>query len=444
MQIFNLFIPCMAWITISMIYPLVAWNSKYFTRFECLFLSMAVCCFMHGVFFADNSQTTVLLATMVLGQYYIILLIPLSILFYNQFRNRMKASVKGLLAFILPSSFIFADLALLAMTMNDAGTMFVWNYLIDHNVPEMIVQKYQWLYVFHHAGFRIVVLTEIVYFAFRLIRDVFVRDGGIGTFLRGGEANPLNLIGVLLLMLLALHSMLIIPGSGFIVNNPVFYGIVSVLCLPVIVMTAYSVLFLHEERISWDEMIRSDRFLSSAAQPSVPANAVGNPSTAVITTSPEVLSRRKDARGGAVAASSDSVRPEETIATIQTIGKELVTMIDNFKQDEELSLRARFENLMIHQQAFLTPGITLTDVADALHTNKTYLSKMIHTTYTLAFPDYINTLRIDYAEQYILKHRDAKQDEIAKACGFPSASSFNTSFKKVTGMTPKIWLATKS
>ena len=49
---------------------------------------------------------------------------------------------------------------------------------------------------------------------------------------------------------------------------------------------------------------------------------------------------------------------------------------------------------------------------------------------------------MDYAEQYIVAHRDAKQAEIATACGFISASSFNNTFKKVTGMTPKIWLAT--
>ena len=54
----------------------------------------------------------------------------------------------------------------------------------------------------------------------------------------------------------------------------------------------------------------------------------------------------------------------------------------------------------------------------------------------------LNILRIDYAEQYILNHPEAKQAEIAQACGFLSASSFNNMFKKVTGLTPKMWLAT--
>ena len=70
------------------------------------------------------------------------------------------------------------------------------------------------------------------------------------------------------------------------------------------------------------------------------------------------------------------------------------------------------------------------DVADRLHTN-----------YNLGFPELLNILRVDYAEQYIRAHTDANQEEIAKACGFLSASSFNSTFKRITGYTPKVWAA---
>ena len=42
---------------------------------------------------------------------------------------------------------------------------------------------------------------------------------------------------------------------------------------------------------------------------------------------------------------------------------------------------------------------------------------------------------------YIRAHTDANQEEIAKACGFLSASSFNSTFKRITGYTPKVWAA---
>ncbi|MBO4635024.1 MAG: AraC family transcriptional regulator [Bacteroidales bacterium] len=39
---------------------------------------------------------------------------------------------------------------------------------------------------------------------------------------------------------------------------------------------------------------------------------------------------------------------------------------------------------------------------------------------------------------------NASQEEIAKACGFFSASSFNGTFKRITGYTPKVWAARKA
>ena len=108
---------------------------------------------------------------------------------------------------------------------------------------------------------------------------------------------------------------------------------------------------------------------------------------------------------------------------------------------DEDSLISRFQSLMMDKQLFLHPRLTLDEVAEELHSNKTYISKMVNNTYNLGFPELINILRVDYAEQYILAHREAKQEEIAAKCGFLSASTFNTIFKKVTGMTPKVWIA---
>lgn len=108
----------------------------------------------------------------------------------------------------------------------------------------------------------------------------------------------------------------------------------------------------------------------------------------------------------------------------------------------EDSLRAKFENFLINQEAFLRPGLTMGDVAKELKTNRTYVSQLVNKTYSMTFPEFLNSLRIDYAEQYILHNRNASQQEVARACGFPSASSFNVTFKKITGVTPRIWLAT--
>lgn len=135
----------------------------------------------------------------------------------------------------------------------------------------------------------------------------------------------------------------------------------------------------------------------------------------------------------------DSWKSGETDEKTPLLANKIFSAVSN-SWDED-SLASRFQHLMMDQHVFLQPKLTLDDVAESLRSNKTYVSKMVNNTYNLGFPELINILRVDYAEQYILSHREARQDEIAEACGFLSASSFNTTFKKVTGMTPKVWIA---
>ena len=108
---------------------------------------------------------------------------------------------------------------------------------------------------------------------------------------------------------------------------------------------------------------------------------------------------------------------------------------------EDDALSAGFKRLMDDKKLFLQPNLTLEDVADILHSNKTYVSRMVNNSYGQGFSELMNRMRVDYAKEYILSHRSARQSEIARNCGFLSASSFNTIFKKVTGTTPKIWFA---
>lgn len=111
-------------------------------------------------------------------------------------------------------------------------------------------------------------------------------------------------------------------------------------------------------------------------------------------------------------------------------------------QDEH-GLAAQFQQWMYHERPYLQPGFTLADVAERLHTNKTYVSKMVNQTYKMGFPELINILRVDHAQRYIRQHPDASQEEIAKASGFLNASAFNSTFKRITGFTPKVWTARK-
>lgn len=141
-------------------------------------------------------------------------------------------------------------------------------------------------------------------------------------------------------------------------------------------------------------------------------------------------------------ASPAPYKPAETVSSkpATSFSSPQIAFIVNEETDDN-SLSARFEHLIFKEKLYLSSGLTIVDVAERLGTNKTYVSRIVNSNYGMSFPDFINSLRIDYAEQYILHNVSAKQKDIAEACGFPSASAFNNTFKKITGLTPKIWMA---
>ena len=147
-----------------------------------------------------------------------------------------------------------------------------------------------------------------------------------------------------------------------------------------------------------------------------------------------VLSRMSSQK----AASSPNAAAETSPSLATAVMNNVVSL-----SREKGSLASRFRRLMMDEQLFLQPSLTLSDVAERLHTNKTYVSKMVNQYYKLGFPELLNILRVDYAQQYIRSHPNASQEEIARASGFLSASTFNSTFKRISGFTPKVWAARK-
>jgi len=98
----------------------------------------------------------------------------------------------------------------------------------------------------------------------------------------------------------------------------------------------------------------------------------------------------------------------------------------------------QFENLLIDKKYFLDPELTLDKISEELNLSKSHLSRLINSELKTSFPDYINQLRIKEA-QYYLKHPDFSNYTlvaIGLEAGFASKTTFNNTFKKVTGMTP--------
>ena len=104
-------------------------------------------------------------------------------------------------------------------------------------------------------------------------------------------------------------------------------------------------------------------------------------------------------------------------------------------KNEHLQL---FEKLLTQEKYYLDPDLSIDKMAAELNISKSHLSRLINTELQCSFTDFINEKRIDEAKNY-LKHPDFKSYTlvaIGLEAGFSSKTAFNTTFKKLTGLTP--------
>lgn len=94
--------------------------------------------------------------------------------------------------------------------------------------------------------------------------------------------------------------------------------------------------------------------------------------------------------------------------------------------------------LMEQEKAFLNPDISLEKLANTLNASKHHVSQVINEHLGASFFEYVNQLRIEEAKRLLAEttRSDLHVIEAAYMVGFNNKVSFNTAFKKATGMTP--------
>ena len=98
----------------------------------------------------------------------------------------------------------------------------------------------------------------------------------------------------------------------------------------------------------------------------------------------------------------------------------------------------------IKSDGYVQPGLTIKELSDILHTNRTYLSAYIKTTYKMTFREWITGLRLEYAKNRLKEYPEASIQKIAESSGFLSCSYFIKSFTEKEGCTPAKWRRAKS
>ncbi|MEY2587807.1 MAG: hypothetical protein RLY11_1656 [Bacteroidota bacterium] len=101
-------------------------------------------------------------------------------------------------------------------------------------------------------------------------------------------------------------------------------------------------------------------------------------------------------------------------------------------------------NYFDKEKPFLKQNFNLTDLASALKVPQHHISYCFSDFIEMSFTKLRATKRVDYAKELMLQTntKEISLDQIAERSGFSSRSSFFSSFKEFTGMTPSEFLGT--
>lgn len=102
------------------------------------------------------------------------------------------------------------------------------------------------------------------------------------------------------------------------------------------------------------------------------------------------------------------------------------------------------ERVMTEERLYLNPTVRITDIADMLGSNKTYVSVCINSRTGLTFHDYVNRLRVVEAcrivEEEMRQGRRISVMDICVRSGFNSMSTFCRAFSKHKGVNAKSYM----
>ena len=93
------------------------------------------------------------------------------------------------------------------------------------------------------------------------------------------------------------------------------------------------------------------------------------------------------------------------------------------------------QNAIDYIEQNFSANISLTALAEHLHLNPSYLSKLFKDETEMTFKDFLNRIRISHAERLLLE-TNLPMSDVASLCGYESGNYFGDVFKKTKGISP--------
>lgn len=139
--------------------------------------------------------------------------------------------------------------------------------------------------------------------------------------------------------------------------------------------------------------------------------------------------------------SAQDMKKDDSVPTFEDEQYDQVVSAYLYSGFQQSELKDRLHVLLETDKIYTRQDLRITDVALELHTNRTYVSRVINQVYGMSFSELINSFRFSEAKYLLLapEYSLLGIGEIAMRAGFPSESSFYRVFKQETGMSPGDW-----
>jgi len=407
--------------------------------------------FCTACLFKDITTDNQLLTAQLVTQLTMPMLIPLALLYFRSFRTTQSQNPIGMFLLFLPFALFITELIAVSFIGLNNSVNLINRMIHGQSVERMLNSTDERiLYICQIWVLPLMILIEYILLILTcikvLIKTKRTRSKWINFFLKKrGSVYPIRQMAVNLLFYFTLFFSRCLIG---IFTNNANIEFLFDLALSVSVVTTFlNGMFEAKERITLRDVLGAFKYNTQHYED--PGQLTTKYTIKHI---PAPILSKEEAAMARIQAENPHADMIEEANKMRAINREkrnkenklekelsagMLSLID---EKDKTNLQKRFEDIMINEKVFLMPGITSTYLTNRLNTNKYYLSRMISNAYGITFPEYLNILRIDYAKQYYLKHRDAQQSEVSKVCGYSSPPAFTNAFKKVTGMTPTHWL----
>lgn len=331
-----------------------------------------------------------------LGHYAVPVLFPLIILYQRELSGRPLRTVSVVVMFLPAAILGTASLmSYLNIGLDNAATFLVEYDRLGSIPPQFNTPQFR-------AHVYLTFLTHnsitIIYAAFTLgvIAAMLAKNkfhlSELLRLAKGKTINRFNLIALFLITIIGLYAIRLIVGRQIILQHQWIAAVFSIITATLIFGFVYVSVLFNSTRIDMHSMRKPAEF------------------------------KNRDSVGALTPIEDTSASKKEGMSSAQA---------ERFE---------KFKKYMEEQRPYLDSSISIESVAEALSSNRTYISSIVKDNYHTSFRSYVNALRIEEVKKMLLNSPDEKLESIAAACGFSSSSQMIKKFCELTGDPPRVWM----